>query len=656
MKRVWVVLGFLFVVAACGSHGANGHGDDDDGMNPDGGGSNVGMCGDGVVDGSEQCDDGNTMPGDGCSATCQNEGTGLCSPYSFRCGAGGDVETCNNAGTAWLEVQACATGCSNGVCTDPTCSPGATRCHGNAVETCNAAGTGWDATQTCSTYCAAGQCALPSLDVGQNSNYHGTVIVAGDFTVGNNSTLTADTGDLTIVADNITVEAGAAIAVAPTGTNTKGQSCTTYYYGYLEPANYGQQPTGYMMQTYGGDFDADVEMGSVGARNGYYGCQNTNEVTTHGGGTLRLIAKGTVTIAGQLIAPGENYHGNDYASGSGGGIQIAGDTITITGSISTAGGTNAGYGRVRLLYGTTLTNTGTIIGTVTQGRRPPIQLTSPTHPEPTLVYNDGFPEVTVAHERPFLAAQGYLHHVDATEHEPPQPSNAVFAGTESFDIDPTELHPGDNWIHIASVDASSAVSPVEARFHVAINAEPPEASSTSHPSATTWYDNANPYFAWTNPSSLDDRNWRSVHYILDHFGDTVPAITDSALPISQKQLLVSNLQPGIWVLHVVTEDTMGYLTKNAAHVVVRVGPDPGSGTVFGSVFDEHNQPVSGATVRVNRGLFQGTTNSSGSFSITGVAAGTWEISVQYPDHTATAQMLTVTANGQASANFTLAHI
>ena len=91
-------------------------------------------------------------------------------------------------------------------------------------------------------------------------------------------------------------------------------------------------------------------------------------------------------------------------------------------------------------------------------------------------------------------------------------------------------------------------------------------------------------------------------------------------------------------------------------MVVRIGNDPGSGTVFGSVFDEDNHPVSGAIVRVNRGLFQGTTNSSGTYSISGVAAGAWEISVQYPDHMAAAQQLTVTASGQASANFTLAHI
>jgi cysteine-rich repeat protein len=659
MKRVLCLL----LVAACGSSGG-GHNGDDDGTTPDGGGSGVSAtCGDGVLDQSEQCDDGNTMADDGCSASCENEGSStFCSPHTFRCGPNDDVETCNNAGTAWLAVEACANGCSGGVCQDPTCTPGATRCHGNAVETCNAGGTGWDSTETCTTYCQVGQCALPSLDVGSNENYHGTVIVAGDFTVGNNSTLTADTGDLTIVADNITVEAGAAIAVAPSGTNTRGQSCYNYYsYPRHQSANYGQPFIGTtydgIAYPYGSENDAAVEPGSVGGRGGSYACSNPSApATTLGGGTLHLIAKNNVTIAGQLLAAGQVAQSGDPDGGSGGGIQIAGDTITITGSISTAGAGSSGYGRVRLLYGNTLTNTGTIIGTVTEGRRPPLQLTSSTHPDPTLVYNDGFDKVTIAHERPFTSAQGYLHSVDQSEYRPPAPAEGTFVGEETFDVDASQFQPGDNWIHLASIDASSALSTVEMRFHVRINDQAPDARSTSHTSPTTWYPNPNPYFAWDNPQSLDDRNFRRVHYVLDHFGDTIPTAADTALPIAQKQLLVSNLADGIWVLHVVSEDTMGHLTKAAAHVVVRVGADPGSGTVFGSVFDETNHPVSGATVRVNRGLFQGTTNSSGTYSISGVAAGSWEISVQYPDHTATAQQLAVTAGGQASANFTLAHI
>jgi cysteine-rich repeat protein len=236
MKRVFAL---LLVTAACSNPGNRNSGDDDT-MQPDAGSdSTTGHCGDGVVDGTEQCDDGNTTSGDGCSATCETETTGgTCSPHSFRCNTAGDVETCNNSGSAWLQVEHCANGCAGGTCSDPTCTPGATRCHGNAVETCNSGGSAWAQTDVCSaTYCAAGQCALPALDVGNNSNYHGTVIVAGDVVVGNASTLTADTGDLTIIADNIRVEQGAAIAVAPTGESSAGQSCYYSYYGYGEPAN-----------------------------------------------------------------------------------------------------------------------------------------------------------------------------------------------------------------------------------------------------------------------------------------------------------------------------------------------------------------------------------------------------------------------------------
>jgi len=85
--------------------------------------------------------------------------------------------------------------------------------------------------------------------------------------------------------------------------------------------------------------------------------------------------------------------------------------------------------------------------------------------------------------------------------------------------------------------------------------------------------------------------------------------------------------------------------------VVRVGADPGTGTVFGSVFDSSNHPVANAAVRVNRGLFAATTNAQGSYTISGVAAGTWEISVQ--GYNASPQTLAVTAGNQASANFTV---
>ncbi len=41
------------------------------------------MCGDGLVDAGETCDDLNTAPGDGCNANCQTERGWTCAPASF---------------------------------------------------------------------------------------------------------------------------------------------------------------------------------------------------------------------------------------------------------------------------------------------------------------------------------------------------------------------------------------------------------------------------------------------------------------------------------------------------------------------------------------------------------------------------------------------
>ncbi len=59
-----LVVGSLLVGCTVGDPGTGG--DDDGGA----------VCGDGVKEGTETCDDGNTSGGDGCSATCSEEGSG----------------------------------------------------------------------------------------------------------------------------------------------------------------------------------------------------------------------------------------------------------------------------------------------------------------------------------------------------------------------------------------------------------------------------------------------------------------------------------------------------------------------------------------------------------------------------------------------------
>jgi cysteine-rich repeat protein len=69
--------------ARCGDGVVNGTEQCDDGnlMSGDGCSSTCvreARCGDGVVNGTEQCDDGNLMSGDGCSSTCVREQSSSC--------------------------------------------------------------------------------------------------------------------------------------------------------------------------------------------------------------------------------------------------------------------------------------------------------------------------------------------------------------------------------------------------------------------------------------------------------------------------------------------------------------------------------------------------------------------------------------------------
>jgi fibro-slime domain-containing protein len=91
---LFAVLGLF----ACGGSPAN---------NPDGGG---GVCGDGKITNSEGCDDGNTAPGDGCSATCQEE-------PGFKCMV---------AGAPCVKLIACGDGIIQApeVCDDGNTRPG----------------------------------------------------------------------------------------------------------------------------------------------------------------------------------------------------------------------------------------------------------------------------------------------------------------------------------------------------------------------------------------------------------------------------------------------------------------------------------------------------------------------------------------------------
>jgi len=605
----------------------------------------------------------------GCTAGVCDESV-TCTAGGYRC-RGANVEVCNSSGSAWLHLETCAVSCGGGLCTG-ACEPGATRCNGAMSETCNSGGTGWGAAESCTTFCAAGACALDGLEVGSNMNLDGEIHVRGAVVVRSGATVTASTGELTIHADSITIENGASISVAPTGESAAGRGrdgrYSSRYYGGAG-GGYGaagaRSPTSTGGVAWGSTVDALVEAGSTGG-DGLDRSVPSPGTGGLGGGVLRLIA-GTIEVAGQLTANGQNGSvgsSSGGGGGSGGGILVAGDQVTVSGTISAIGGGGAAYGtygdganggdgRVKILHGSFIDETGsTVTGTVTRGVLPPIALASGTHPDSGLIYNDGFPVVGMSWGRPFDPITGYYWQHDGSSRVP-TPATGAFVAGEIVSFPTEELREGTNYFLISSVTPTADVGTVAGAYVLQLNRTPPAVSSSSHSRSTTWSMNPDIFLSWVYPH--DDLNYQGVYYVFDHYGDTVPTTADTFVSIDQKQALLSGIEDGIWVMHVVSVDTQGYLTREAGHYQVRVGADPGSGTVFGQVTDATtSMPISGATVSVNRGVFgDQSTNSTGNFNFSDVSDGTWELRVRAEGFAEATMTITVMDSMSTAANLSL---
>jgi len=609
------------------------------------------------------------------SAACVPPDVGPCTPHAFRCGPGNAIETCNPHGTGWLQVTTCTGGCSNGACgAAGPCTPGARRCNGGNAESCSADGTTWALAEVCTTYCAgAGQCALDGLQVTGTTNLDGVVYVQGEAHVYAGGTLYSPAGNLTLYADTITVDLGGTVAAAATGRSPQGIGTTgglSIYFGSCGGATWGGSygspgvPAG--GTTWGATTDSDVQPGSPGGDISYSNATTAMYTTyqgANGGGVLRLVATGAINVGGQVHADGATGSlidcGIYQGGGSGGGILLAAETVAASGALSTVGGpphyTNGGtsdgggQGRIKVLA-RTQTVTGTISGVLSQGMEPPVVISSASHPDPTLAYNDGAGALLVSWVRPFASRQGYYVRLDTATSPPPTAANGTFVSTESTAFPSSGLAAGDNYFHIVTVDSQFAAGTVETYFHVRVNASPPSLSSPSHPDQSAWSASMTPTFAWTFPQG--DPSVTGVYYLIDHDGSTVPDATASFLPASQKQIVLPDVQPGVWVFHVVSVDTQGVRTRAAGNYRINIGTNPGSGAIVGNVVDGGGAPVNGAVVSVNGGLYMQATNAAGQYNLNAVTAGTWQVGAS-SNGRSVAKTVAVTSGGVATANFTL---
>jgi hypothetical protein len=639
------------------------------------------------------------MVGGGGAASCVTSVS--CTPGQTRCNGNG-VEVCNASGTAWLTQATCANGCSGGLCTGG-CTAGQRRCNANKVETCDAAGTAWTVTTDCAgagAVCdiASATCAVSSLtiDATAQKDYNGVLVVNGPLVVKSGQTMTSTSGDLTIRATSITVEQGAGISVSATGQTAAGNAGvgggSSYNGGcgggYAESGQYGYYSNQYCSYgaAFGSSQDAIVSPGGAGS------ASPSGAAGGKGGGVVRLVAD-TILIQGVVRADGQQGGNSSYGAGgggAGGGILIAADNVTIdaAATVSAAGGAGGinnssstyyyggagGKGRVKILSGASRTVAGTIVGVKTEGLLPPTTITSSTHPDPNLVYNDDFQSVALSWNRAFPSRQGYWALFNTTQYQVPAPGAGVdyILGNEVKSYDRAKLSslPANGqalwYFHIAPENASSVTGTVENSFRVQVSTAVPTIATPTHPNNTQWYADT-VSTSWSFPSlsanTRGDANWKGVYYVFDQYGDTVPdPATATFAPYTKKTQTFSPVANGLWVMHVVTVDQMGYLTKKAAHALVRVwasGTPPAVGAVQGGV-TQGGSPVNGAKVSLNRGLIPFasdgtgavTTSGAGNFTISNVPPGTYLLRAVLPNGTSKEVMVTVQSGVTADTNVT----
>ncbi len=172
------------------------------------------VCGNGVLETGEDCDDSNTADGDCCSSTCQFETLGSSCDDGDACT---DADTCDGAGSC---QSGGALSCDDAnLCTDDSCDSGSGCINANNVLACDDG----DACTTADT-CTGGACLGGAPPVCDDANLcTDDSCDSGSGCINANNVLACDDGDTCTTAD--TCAGGACAGGAPLDCDD-GDSCT----------------------------------------------------------------------------------------------------------------------------------------------------------------------------------------------------------------------------------------------------------------------------------------------------------------------------------------------------------------------------------------------------------------------------------------------
>ena len=539
------------------------------------------------------------------------------------------------------------------------------------------------------------------------------VVYAGRFSVQGGATVSCPTGELTVYADDVSIDPSSTINLSGTSSSPGGVEFGVCYeqcdylsrsYAWVGGGGGGggaagsasNSTTGICGSPYyqqfpcpgvaggsvlGNNHNLSSQPGSAGGR----GCASisvldgtcyTYSASGNGGGSIKLVATRTMSIMGQLLADGADgadVYGAGAGGGGGGSIVLVSPGLTISGTLSVAGGQggvgnrpnqynsstanggNGAGGRVKLAYGPVYSNTGTINGAAStvESVMPPTQIGSPTHPNSNFTYNDLSQDIQFSWLEPYAGVQGYWYAFNQTADFALTPSNGTFTAATLVRLPANTIDQSGTWyFHIISTNASAISGTVANRFPVTIQRGEQTLSSSSHPNESNWYMNTTVTMSWTPPSGLSADSYRGYWYRLDRVSNSNLLAGDEGWTYTtNRQVLLTHDSAGQAIsdfsyhFHLVSEDTMGNLGSEAAHFRVQIGTAaPATSSFYGYVQTSGGAGIDGASVRLEPyGLTQ-TTDSNGYFLFTNVFEGPYTLTVSRAGYQTLTQLQEVSAS------------